>query len=165
MKQLLCVQRPSSSYILPIYIPILENMQAKDLQSKRQIAVTCHAHSWAYIIREGRISSPIHMVNPPPPTPIMWPMGRQAHLRVGHQAWLPMTMANGRAQHGQLLIRRDQRPLLDASVIDKAPLAPRTEINLAKKEGRGERGGPAFSWGIYPKGTKGKIRTGLISVS
>ena len=76
-----------------------------------------------------------------------------------------MTMANGRAQQGQLLIRRDQRPLLDASVIDKAPLAPRTEINLAKKEERGERGGPAFAWAIYPKGTKGKIRTGLISVS
>ena len=108
------------------------------------------------------------MVNPPPlphPPTIMWPTGRQAHLHVGHQAGLPMTMANGRAQHGQLLIRRDQRPLLDASVIDKAPLAPRTEINLAKKERRGERGGPAFAWVIYPKGTKGKIRTGLISVS
>lgn len=76
-----------------------------------------------------------------------------------------MTMAKGRAQRGQLLIRRDQRPLLDASVTDKARLAPRTEINLAKKEGRGERGSPAFAWDIYPKGTKGKIRIALISVS
>lgn len=76
-----------------------------------------------------------------------------------------MTVANGRTQHGQLLIRRDQGPLLDAWVIDKAPLAPGTEINLGKKGRREERGGSAFVWIIYPKGTKGKIWTELISLS
>ena len=76
-----------------------------------------------------------------------------------------MSGADGRTQHAQLLIRRDQGHLLDAWVIDKAPLAPRTEINLGKKGRREERGGSAFAWIIYLKGTKGKIWAGLISLS
>lgn len=66
-----------------------------------------------------------------------------------------MTMADGRTQHGQMLIRMDQRPLLDAWVIDKAP--PLNQPWREGEKGRGWEAGPAFAWITYPKGTEGKI--------